>query len=98
MTDLLVLDLVAKRLVTNQMVLTIGYDRENLSNDRSRKAYHGEISLDSYGRKVPKHAHGVLWLQDCVGTDYHKHFRKDRLSLESQYLCLAGWRSNKKII
>lgn len=58
MTDLLVLDLVAKGLVTNQVVLTIGYDIENLNNDKKRKSYHGEIRMDHYGRKIPKHAHG----------------------------------------
>lgn len=59
MTDLLVLDLVEKRLVTDQMVLTIGYDIENLSDPRIRKNYTGEITVDHYGRKVPKHAHGT---------------------------------------
>ncbi len=59
MTDLLVLDLVAKRLVTNQMVLTIGYDIENLNNHGRAKAYQGEITTDSYGRKIPKQAHGT---------------------------------------
>ena len=57
MTDLLVLDLVDKRLVTDQLVLTIGYDIENLDN-RSRE-YKGEISIDRYGRRIPKHAHGT---------------------------------------
>ncbi len=59
MTDLLVLDLVEKRLVTDQMVLTIGYDIENLTNPEIRKKYKGEVTTDSYGRKVPKHAHGT---------------------------------------
>jgi len=59
MTDLLVLDLVAKGLVTDQMVLTLGYDIENLSNSELRKKYHGPITTDHYGRQVPKHAHGT---------------------------------------
>ncbi len=59
MTDLLVLDLVDKRLVTDQMVLTVGYDIENLSNPEIRRKYRGEITTDYYGRKVPKHAHGT---------------------------------------
>jgi DNA polymerase V len=59
MTDLLVLDLVDKRLVTDQMVLTIGYDIENLTNSAIRDKYHGEVTTDRYGRKVPKHAHGT---------------------------------------
>ena len=63
MTDLLVLDLVEKRLVTDQLVLTIGYDIENLSNPEIRKKYKGEITTDGYGRKVPKHAHGTANLK-----------------------------------
>lgn len=59
MTDLLVLDLVDKRLVTDQMVLTVGYDIESLSNPEIRRKYHGEITTDYYGRQVPKHAHGT---------------------------------------
>ncbi len=63
MTDLLVLDLVEKRLVTDQLVLTIGYDVENLSNPELRAKYKGEITTDGYGRKVPKHAHGTANLE-----------------------------------
>jgi DNA polymerase V len=59
MTDLLVLDLVDKQLVTDQIVLTIGYDIENLTDDARRKKYHGEVTVDRYGRRVPKHAHGT---------------------------------------
>lgn len=59
MTDLLVLDLVDKRLVTDQMVLTIGYDIENLTDPERRKEYQGEVVTDFYGRQVPKHAHGT---------------------------------------
>jgi DNA polymerase V len=60
MTDLLVLDLVDKGLVTDQMVLTVGYDIENLSNSEIRKKYHGPITTDNYGRQIPKHAHGTV--------------------------------------
>lgn len=59
MTDLLVLDLVEKGLVTDQMVLTVGYDIENLSDPQRKKAYRGAVTTDHYGRKVPKHAHGT---------------------------------------
>ena len=58
MTELLVLDLVRKRLVTKQIVLNIGYDRESLTGDRAQK-YTGPVTMDHYGRKVPKHAHGT---------------------------------------
>ena len=60
MTDLLVLDLEAKGLVTDQMVLTIGYDIENLTDPEIRKSYQGEVTTDHYGRKTPKHAHGTI--------------------------------------
>lgn len=58
MTELLTLDLVEKNLVTNQIVLTIGFDVENLVN--SNIDYRGEITIDHYGRKIPKHAHGTI--------------------------------------
>ncbi len=59
MTELLVLDLVEKELVTDQIVLTIGYDIENLTNSSIGDTYKGEIITDHYGRQVPKYAHGT---------------------------------------
>ncbi|MDD2362987.1 MAG: DNA methylase [Oscillospiraceae bacterium] len=59
MTDLLVLDLVDKNLVTDQIVLTVGYDRENLTDPKIKKLYKGAITTDAYGRSVPKSAHGT---------------------------------------
>ncbi len=63
MTDLMVLDLVDKRLVTDQIVLTIGYDIENLSDPYRGKNYRGAVTTDRYGRKVPKHAQGTTNLK-----------------------------------
>jgi len=60
MADLLVLDMVDKGLVTNQIVVTIGYDIENLTDPKRRSKYQGEIVTDHYGRKIPKHAHGTI--------------------------------------
>lgn len=60
MTDLLSLDLVEKGLVTNQIVLTIGYDIENLADEKISGEYKGEVTTDRYGRKTPKHAHGTI--------------------------------------
>ncbi len=57
MMELLVLELVEKALVTNQVVLTIGYDIDNLTDDNIQ--YNGDIVTDFYGRQVPKHAHGT---------------------------------------
>ena len=62
MTDLLVLDLVDKGLVTNQMVLTVGYDVDNLADPERRSRYTGTVVTDHYGRKIPKHAHGSISL------------------------------------
>lgn len=63
MADLLVLDLVDKDLVTDQIVLTVGYDIENLSDPDIKKKYTGPVTTDQYGRKVPKHAHGTIHLE-----------------------------------
>ena len=54
MAELLALDLVDKKVNTNQIVLTLNYDTENI-----KKGYKGEITVDGYGRKIPKHAHGT---------------------------------------
>ena len=61
MADSLSLDLVEKRLVTDQIILTINYDTDNLK-DKSIK-YDGEITKDHYGRNVPKPAHGTINLK-----------------------------------
>lgn len=63
MTDSLVLDLVEKHVVTDQIVLTIGYDVDNLTNREISKLYKGEVTTDRYGREVPKHAHGTINLK-----------------------------------
>lgn len=68
MTDLLVLDLVDKGLLTDQMVLTIGYDIDNLTIPEIRDAYKGEIVTDHYGRLVPKHAHGTANLLEQTSS------------------------------
>lgn len=59
MADMLALDLVDKGLMTDQIVLTIGFDIENLKDPAIRKQYHGAVTTDYYGREVPKHAHGT---------------------------------------
>lgn len=59
MADLLSMDLVDKGLVTDQIVITVGYDRENLQKPEIAKSYKGEVTSDHYGRPVPKHAHGT---------------------------------------
>lgn len=59
MTDLMVLDLVNKGLVTNQIVLTIGYDIENITDKNRSRNYKGTVTTNYYGKKVPKPAHGT---------------------------------------
>ena len=63
MTDLLVLDLVDKGLVTDQMVLTVGYDRESLTDPQISESYDGPVVTDPYGRRIPKHAQGTANLR-----------------------------------
>lgn len=63
MADQLSLDLVDKGLVTKQLTLTVGYDRENLQDPERRKRYHGAVTRDPYGREIPKHAHGTVNLE-----------------------------------
>ena len=63
MTDLLSLDLVEKGLVTDQIVLTVGYDIENLTDPKRSAKYTGSVTTDHYGRKIPKHAHGTANLK-----------------------------------
>lgn len=87
MTEQLVLDLVEKGLVTDQMVLTVGYDIENLTN--AEIEYKGEIVTDHYGRKIPKSAHGTANLEEKTSSTkqilekvlelYHKITDKDLL-------------------
>ena len=63
MTDLLVLDLVDKGLVTDQLVLTVRYDSENIPSN-----YSGKLSADRYGRKTPKSAHGSINLDGFTSS------------------------------
>lgn len=59
MIDLMALDLVDKGLVTNQIVLTIGYDIENMTDKNRSQSYKGTVTTNYYGKKVPKPAHGT---------------------------------------
>ncbi|MBR0446437.1 MAG: DNA methylase [Oscillospiraceae bacterium] len=68
MTDSLTLDLVEKGLVTDQLVLTVGYDIENLTNPEIAKTYSGPVVTDHYGRQVPKHGHGTVNLEEYTAS------------------------------
>ena len=78
MADLLVLDLVDKGLVTDQIVVTVGYDIENLTDPERSKKYHGAIVKDHYGRQIPKHAHGT------ANLDSHTSSTKKIMSAASE--------------
>lgn len=68
MADSLGLSLVDKRLVTDQITLTVGYDRENLSKSQKHSPYKGEVTMDRYGRKIPKHGHGTENLKEYTSS------------------------------
>lgn len=70
MIDGHVLDLVDKGLVTDQIVLDIGYDIENLTDGERSAKYHGDVTVDRYGRKVPKHAHGTANLERKTSSSH----------------------------
>lgn len=71
MAEGLSLDMVKKGVVCDQIVLTVGYDTENLRTGRS--SYKGEIHIDHYGRAVPKHAHGTERLQKATASSKRIH-------------------------
>ena len=81
MADETALMLLAKKLTTDQIVLTVGYDKISLNN------YHGETTKDFYGREIPKHAHGTFnldaqtasskMIRNAVTTLFDKLVNKD---------------------
>ena len=60
MADGLSMDLFSKGFVTNQLVLSVGYDTENVTDPERRRYYKGDIVSDYYGRKAPRSAHGSV--------------------------------------
>ena len=68
MADSVSLDLVDKKLLTDQLLLTVGYDIESLTNPSIREKYHGKITTDHYGRQVPVHAHGTINIEDPTSS------------------------------
>ena len=71
MADLMILNLVDKALLTDQIVLTVGYDIENLTDPERRRNYHGPVVTDPYGRKVPKHGHGTETFPEHTASEKH---------------------------
>lgn len=68
MADALSMDLFAKKLVTDQLVVTIGYDVENIKDAKRSARYKGEVVRDAYGRWKPKHSHGTANLPRCTSS------------------------------
>ena len=68
MADSISLDLVEKRLVTNQLVLTIGYDRESLTRPEIASTYTSEVTTDYYGRQIPKPSRGTTNLSEYTSS------------------------------
>ena len=64
MADVLSIDLVCKDILTDQIVLKVEYDRENIVN----KEYIGQIKIDHYGRKIPKHSRGTINLSTYTSS------------------------------
>ena len=89
MADNVSLDLIDHHLLTNQIVLTIGYDVESLTNPTIRAKYNGPIHIDHYGRQVPVHSHGTINIDqptasskiiiDKVGQLYDKIINRNLL-------------------
>ncbi len=74
MADMLSMDLLEKGMVTDQIVLTVGYDRQSLEDPQTQKAYTGTVDMDRYGRRVPHHAHGSV--------DLGRHTCSSRIIIE----------------
>ncbi len=79
MAEALSLDLLSKHLQTKQIVLSIGYDAENLTREDIACLYHGPITTDHYGRSVPQHAHGSIALG--LSTSLAQHITQSTIDL-----------------
>lgn len=75
MADSIALNLVDKEMVTDQVILTVNYDAECLTNPAIRSKYDGDYTTDYYGRQVPKHAHGT--------ANLHRHTSSSKIIIEA---------------
>ena len=112
MADSISFDLIEEGLVTDQIVLTIGYDVESLKNENIRKKYRGRIKIDFFGRKVPEHSHGTININpptslstkliEKVGELYDRIVNPNllirRLTLSINHLINEGKVNKKKYI
>ena len=100
MADALALELVEKHLVTDQIVITVGYDIENLTDPVRRRAYRGAVVTDHYGRQIPKHARATVNLgaytssatklmaaaAQMYGQEVDKHLLVRRLNIVANHV------------
>ncbi|HIZ32918.1 MAG TPA: DNA methylase [Candidatus Bacteroides merdigallinarum] len=100
MADTIALDMVDKKLLTDQLTLTIGYDTESLTDRAVRERYQGKITTNRYGKQVPAHAHGTTsmerptssgkMLMEKVGELYDRIVNPDllvrRINLSANHL------------
>ena len=91
MVDQLVLDLVDKGLATDQIVLTVGYDIDNLKDPALKNSYQGEIKTDRYGRNVPKHAHGTAGLNGYTSSTRRITMAAEHVIPESEAKSQTGF-------
>lgn len=68
MADQLSMDLFEKNLAADQLVLTVGYDIENLNSPEKRASYKGAVKTDRFGRAAPNHAHGTISLDGFTSS------------------------------
>ena len=99
MIEELSFNLLEKGLVTSQIVLTIEYDIENLTNSLISSSYKGEITTDRYGRKIPKHAHGTenldhktssYKIMDKAVLNLYKRIVNEKLLIRKIYVVANG--------
>lgn len=89
MIELLSLDLVQKNILTNQITLTIGYDKINMEKESIREHYVSEVTKDHYGREIPKHAHGTIHLD--YSTSSTREIEEKTLELFNQIINPHLW-------
>lgn len=105
MAEEMALSLLSKKLVTDQIVLTVGYDKTSLEN------YSGEVAKDFYGRTIPKHAHGTCNLklktssshliQEAVSSLFDKYVKKDllvrRITIDANHILPEDFKQEKNL-
>lgn len=109
MVDEMALTLLDKRLLTNQLVIDVGYDRESINLPDFWQVYHGEIVADHYGRSVPRPARATANLADNTSSAHlmaeavmrafdevvNPHLLVRRMNLTANHVVTEQYASNK---